>query len=70
MKKKMTFEEAISRLSEVVETLESGETPLEGALKLFEEGASLTSYCMDQLNNAEQRIQQISEFEQKGEAAK
>lgn len=41
MNKKMTFEEAAARLEEIVGQMESGETPLEESLKLFEEGSAL-----------------------------
>ena len=39
--KKMTFEQAMARLDEIVKLLEQGEAPLEDALSLFEEGTKL-----------------------------
>ena len=39
--KKLTFEQAMGRLEEIVSLLERGEAPLEEALSLFEEGTAL-----------------------------
>ena len=43
--KKKTFEESLSRLGEIVRTLERGDAPLADSLKLFEEGATLITAC-------------------------
>jgi exodeoxyribonuclease VII small subunit len=39
--KKLTFEEAMKRLEEIVSLLENGEADLESSLKLFAEGSAL-----------------------------
>ena len=39
--KKMSFEQAMARLEEIVSQLERGDAPLESALTLFEEGTAL-----------------------------
>lgn len=54
--KKLTFEQAMARLDEIVVGLERGEAPLEESLALFEEGAKLMKQCSDQLDKAEQKI--------------
>jgi exodeoxyribonuclease VII small subunit len=51
-----SFEAAISRLEEIVETLESGELSLEESIKIFEEGVGLTRTCSRQLEEAEQKV--------------
>ena len=66
MNKKMTFEDAITQLNIIVNQLESGNESLENSLKLFEEGSALASLCYGKLQNAEQKIKQISEFEDAG----
>ena len=38
MAKKMTYEQSVQRLDEIVRSMEKGDAPLEEALKLFEEG--------------------------------
>jgi exodeoxyribonuclease VII small subunit len=56
MSEKMTFETAIARLEEIVRLLERGEIPVEEALGLFEEGASLMKKCAAILDKAEQKV--------------
>ena len=54
--KKLTFEQAMGRLEEIVSLLERGEAPLEEALSLFEEGTALLKKCSGQLDRAEQKV--------------
>ena len=54
--KKMTFEESISRLEEIVSLLERGDAPLADSLALFEEGTKLIAACSKQLDQAEQKV--------------
>lgn len=60
MTKKPVFEEAMTRLQEIVEKLEAGEESLEDSIKLFEEGAKLASQCYDILDRAEQKITEMT----------
>lgn len=53
---KMSFEEAASRIDEIVKLLEKGDAPLDKALALFEEGAKLAKYCSKKLDEAEQKL--------------
>lgn len=59
----MTFEQAMTRLEQIVATLESGRCTLDDSLKLFEEGTKLTAYCADQLKTAEQKILKLTAVE-------
>ena len=54
--KKQSFEQAMSRLEEIVIALERGECDLDESLKLFEEGAKLARTCNDMLDKAEQKV--------------
>ena len=56
MAAKLTYEQAIVRLDEIVRTMERGDAPLEEALKLFEEGAALIRTCNKMLDEAEQKV--------------
>lgn len=56
MENNLTFEAAITRLEEIVALLEAGKCTLDESLKLFEEGARLTSFCSEALKQAEQKI--------------
>ena len=53
---KKTFEDSLSRLGEIVRTLERGDAPLADALGLFEEGAALITACTKELDEAEQKV--------------
>ena len=50
------FEAALSRLDEIVSSLENGSSGLEDSLRLFEEGVGLIRACSDKLEQAEQRV--------------
>ena len=63
MKKKLNYEQSVSRLEEIVELLENGELPLEESMKIFEEGTKLSDECYSMLSKAEQKITQISDIE-------
>ena len=54
--KKLSFEQSIGRLQEIVATLERGDAPLADSLKLFEEGPKLVSSCSAMLDQAEQKV--------------
>ena len=56
-KKIINLEKALSDLEELVEELESGELPLEEAMKKFEEGIKLTRNCQAALKDAEQKVE-------------
>lgn len=53
--KKMSFEEKLSRLEEIVAALEKGDAPLADSLRLFEEGTKLVNACSTELDKAEQQ---------------
>jgi exodeoxyribonuclease VII small subunit len=53
---KLTFEQSLKRLEEIVRALESGDTPLEESIALFEEGVKLSGYCNTLLETAEQKV--------------
>ena len=59
----MTFEQAMTRLEQIVATLESGRCTLDDSLKLFEEGTALTALCAGQLKTAEQKILKLTAIE-------
>ena len=60
---KKSFEASMARLEEIVELLDSGELPLEDAMKIFEEGMKLSHFCSDKLNQVEKRIQVLTKQE-------
>jgi exodeoxyribonuclease VII small subunit len=62
---KLTFEEAIKELTDIVGKIEQGEIPLQDSLKQYEKGMALIKHCKDILQKAEKRIEKISEAEPK-----
>ena len=55
-----TFEESMTRLEEIVRTLESGNATLDESLKLYEEGISLVRVCSSKLDDAEKKIKLLN----------
>ena len=53
---KKTFEQAMKQLEKIVQDLESGDMPLEKAIKTFEEGIQLSKFCSKKLDETEKRI--------------
>jgi len=51
------FEDSLQQLEKIVEQLERGDLPLEDALKLFEEGMRLSSFCRRELESAEGKVE-------------
>ena len=60
-----SFEEAMERLETLVSQMESGSLSIEASLSSFEEGIRLTRQCQKILQNAEQKVQLLTE--EKGE---
>ena len=56
----MTFEEAQQELEAIVQRLESGEVPLDEALKLWERGEELYRFCKERLDTAEGKIADLA----------
>ena len=56
MENKLSFEQALKRLDEIVKQMEQGNASLEESLKLFEEGTGLAADCSRQLDEAELKI--------------
>lgn len=54
-----SFEQAYTKLKEIVEKLESSDTDLEESLKIFEQGIELINYCNKKLEEAENKFQKL-----------
>ena len=46
----------MKQLEQIVQELESGDMPLETAIKKFEEGIQLSKFCTEKLDESEKRI--------------
>ena len=54
--KKISFEDSIDKLEDIVKELESGDLSLEEAIKKFESGMKYSTYCNDLLDKTEKKI--------------
>ena len=63
MATKMTYEDAIARLEEIVEILGNGSVSLDESLKLYEESTKLTALCNTYLEKAKLKITELSKPE-------
>lgn len=60
-KKEKSFEENLKDLEEIVTKLESGEVPLDDAIKEFTKAMELSKKCDQKLKKAEEAITKIVE---------
>ena len=58
--KKLSFEEALESLEEVVAKLEAGKITLDEALAAYEKGMGLVRFCNERLADAERRIEAVA----------
>jgi exodeoxyribonuclease VII small subunit len=68
----LSYEEALTELEGIVESLEGEQNPLEDSMKLFERGQALVTYCGTLLDAAQLKVQKlvgetISPFEEESE---
>lgn len=57
--KKMSFEEAIHELEDIVKRLEDGKGNLDEAIDMYERGIGLKQHCEKRLKEAQMRIEKI-----------
>ena len=57
--KKLSFEEALSDLETIVQTLEGGAVELEESIEIYTRGQQLKAHCESKLKDAQTRIEKI-----------
>ncbi len=60
---KLSFEEAIKELTNIVGKIEQGQIPLQNSLQQYEKGMALIKHCRTILQKAEKRIEKITKEE-------
>lgn len=55
------FESAAAELAAIVKTMEEGDLSLEKSLELYERGVALSRYCHTKLEEAERRIEILTD---------
>ena len=57
---KMSFEDALEELEDIVRTLEDGKGKLEDAITAYERGTKLKAHCEKKLKAAQAKVETIS----------
>ena len=60
-RKKLTFEEGMQELEEIVRSLEQGQMPLEESFKAFERATALQKSLQEMLDEGDRRIRVLTE---------
>jgi len=58
--KSLRFDEAVDKLQDIIERIESGEVPLEESIERYAEGVELLRHCRAILEKAEKKIAKLS----------
>jgi len=58
---KLSFDEALNELEQVVKQLESGDLPLEQSIELYKRGMMLSNDCHQKLQKIESEVTQLVE---------
>ena len=59
-KQKLTFEEAMTTLEQIVTAIEEGDVPLEESIEKYADGIKLIKQCRTILDDAEKKIQLLA----------
>jgi exodeoxyribonuclease VII small subunit len=62
---KLSFEQAIKKLTDIVSKIEDGQVSLEQSLAQYEQGMELIKHCRGILQKAEKKIEEISKEKEK-----
>ncbi|RME99133.1 MAG: exodeoxyribonuclease VII small subunit [Alphaproteobacteria bacterium] len=57
---KMTFQQAMEELEQIVSRLESGDVELEASIAMYERGEALRAHCDALLKQAEEKVEKIT----------
>ena len=60
----MSFEKSVKRVDEIIETLSSGDVPLEEAIELYKNGADELAKCRRLLEDAEKAVMTVKSAEE------
>ncbi len=61
---KLSFEDSIKELTDIVGKIEQGKIPLQDSLEQYEKGMALIKQCRTILQKAEERIEKITKEEE------
>ena len=61
----LSFEKAIENLTQIVDRIETGQIPLAESLQQYEKGMAMIAHCRRILLDAEKRIEQVAEGQER-----
>ena len=61
MENKISYEDALKQLNEIVDYIDNGDLPLSKAVELFEKGQELIKVCYSSLDKAKGKLSEIKE---------
>ena len=67
-KKDMPLEQAMARIEQILQILDSGQGTLDESLALFEEGTALVRFCNEKLQQAKLRVKEVMAKNESDEA--
>ena len=70
MNKNLTFEQALSELEDIVNSLERGDISLEDAIKAYERWSELKDQCEKRLKEAKMKVEKIQVDKDSGKIVK
>jgi exodeoxyribonuclease VII small subunit len=56
---KLSFEDALEQLEDIVRELEEGSSELDASIKAYERGAHLKYHCESKLKEAQKRVEKV-----------
>ena len=68
--KNLSFEQALSELEDIVNSLERGDISLEDAIKAYERGSELKDQCEKRLKEAKMKVEKIQVDKDSGKIVK
>lgn len=57
--RKLSFEEALAGLEEIVQQLEAGQVSLDESIAIYTRGTHLRKHCEDKLRAAQEKVEKI-----------
>ncbi len=54
---RLTFEQAMEKLENIVSAMEQGGVPLDEMISKFEEGAAIANYCQEKLGSLKKKME-------------
>ncbi len=57
----LSFEDALSRLEEIIHRMEAGDSPLESLVKNYQSGVKLLKICRSKIERAEMKIKEVTD---------